>query len=487
MQQTAKARYEALLPHREQFLARARRCAELSVPSLLPPEGFTGFGQARLPEPYQGLGAEAVINLSSRLLMSLLPPGQKFFRLAVPAETLVQAGEDEEAPEITTGLAKAEDIMQSEIDRSGWRQPTNLALQLLTATGNALEYLGPDNRLRVWRLDQYVCVRDGSGNVIELVIQQKMHPSQLPQQARTLTTVKDTDPSAKVELYTWLRKASNGYRVVQQIEDKDVPGSRGVFQRNPFNVLRWNSVPSESYGRGKIEEHLADFVALDRMTQSVIEGAEMASKHLTRVTPSAPQAKQIERKLTEASSGDIVMAEEGDIGLLQFANIPGIQVVSAEIARLEQRLARAFLMTSSIQRDAERVTAYELSLMAQELEGTLGGVYSMLADELQRERVVTLIENMQATGKLPPFDEQMAAPVITTGLEALGRSQDVAKALQALDVARNHDPRVTEDWDFAYLGKILMNGLDLPGGILPAEVAQRRRREQEIQRAAMSR
>lgn len=486
MQQTARARYEALKPRREQFLTRARRCAELSLPSLLPPDGYTGIGRVRLIDPYQGVGARGVVSLSSRLLISLLPPGQKFFRLRVPPETLVQAGEVEEDPSITSSLAQVETMVQAEIERKAWRQPTNLALQLLVATGNAVEYLGPDNRLRVFRLDQYVVIRDSAGNVIELVIEQRLHPSQLPPEALKLTSVRAEDPEAEVPLYTWVKRIDGQYAVKQEIEEKTIPGSEGVSERNPFNVLRWNAVPGESYGRGKIEEHLPDLMALERLTQSVIEGAEMAAKNVLRVSGNAPNAKQLERKVRKLKNGDIIIAEQGEVEMMQFANVGGLSVVSNEIARLEQNLTRAFLMASSIQRDAERVTAYEVSLMAEELEGTLGGVYSMLADEMQRDRITTLIENMQGVGSLPAFDEQMASPVITTGLEALGRSQDVAKVMQAFQIAPNLPPPATEEWDFNYLGRVLMNGLDLPGGVLSEEAAAQKRQEREIQAAAMS-
>jgi len=486
MQQTAQSRYEALKPLREQFLERARRCAALSLPSLLPPHGYTGIGRVRLPEPYQGLGARAVVNLSSRLLIALLPPGQKFFRLQVPPETLVQAGEDEEDPEITNGLAKAETMIQAEIDKRGWRQPTNLILQLLVSTGNAVEYMGDDNRIRVFRLDQFVVMRDSAGNVIELVIEQRMHPSQLPEEALSLTAAKATDVEAEVLLYTWVKRIGKKYAVRQEVEQQVIKGTEGTFDRNPFNVLRWNSVPGESYGRGKVEEHMSDLMGLERLTQSVLEGAEMAAKNVMRLSGNAANAKQMERKAKKMQNGDIIIAEKGELEMMQFANIAGLNVVSAEIARIEQNLSRAFLMTSSVQRDAERVTAYEVSIMAEELEGTLGGVYSMLSEDLQLGRISSLIENMQESGSLPAFDEEMASPVITTGLEALGRSQDVAKVMQALQMAPNLPPEAIQEWDFNYLGKVLMNGLDLPGGILSREESQARQEQNEIRAAAMS-
>ena len=46
-----------------------------------------GFnGTQNLPQPYQSFGARCVVNLASRLMTALLPPGQNFFRLTVPPQ-----------------------------------------------------------------------------------------------------------------------------------------------------------------------------------------------------------------------------------------------------------------------------------------------------------------------------------------------------------------------------------------------------------------
>ncbi len=39
-QHTAKERYEKLKEKREQYLDRARECSELTIPALIPEDGF---------------------------------------------------------------------------------------------------------------------------------------------------------------------------------------------------------------------------------------------------------------------------------------------------------------------------------------------------------------------------------------------------------------------------------------------------------------
>jgi len=81
LQDTAKERYEKLKQDREHFLDRAQECSELTIPSLLPPDGF--HSSSDLYNPFQSVGARGVNNLASKLLLLLLPPNSPFFRLSI--------------------------------------------------------------------------------------------------------------------------------------------------------------------------------------------------------------------------------------------------------------------------------------------------------------------------------------------------------------------------------------------------------------------
>ena len=80
-QHTAKERYEKLKGKRQSYLDRARECSELTIPSLIPEDGFNSSSE--LYNPFQSVGARGVNNLASKLLLLLLPPNSPFFRLAV--------------------------------------------------------------------------------------------------------------------------------------------------------------------------------------------------------------------------------------------------------------------------------------------------------------------------------------------------------------------------------------------------------------------
>lgn len=486
MAERAKARYDVLKIRREPFLRRARLYAELTIPGLLPPEGHNY--SLDLPQPYQGLGARCVVNLSSRLMTALLPPGQNSFRFAIPAEVIAKSGNNSTPPDIEKNLALAEKQVHGEIERKGWRQPTNTSLQLTMVTGNALEHMLPDNTIRVFRLDQYVVVRDPSGKVVELIVEENMYPASMPPELRELAKVKD-DQTSVVPLYTWVRwnPKKSLYEAHQEIGDTIVPGSQGTWSILPFFPLRWTAIAGEDYGRGKVEEHAPDLISVEGLSKSLLEGAALASRHVQMIRPNASGGLNLRNRLSKAKNGDWVVGNPEDVNFMKFDNYPQLQFVSQELQALKTDLAAAFLLNSGTRRDAERVTAQELRMMAEELEGTLGGVYSTLNQEMAAPRLNRLILQMQKTGGLPEWPQGMIEPTVLTGLEALGREQDVQRVVTALQFLQGI-PEEGQDyvkWP-TLLNKGLL-GLGLPDSVKSeAEVQQLRQQRAATQAVTAS-
>lgn len=477
MTDTTQGRYEQLKSRREPFLTRARECSAITIPALLPPQGHNSH--TVLPAPYQGLGARAVVSLASRLMIAMYPPGMSSFRLQIPSEILMQQGEMETDQETERGLALSEKAISNEIERKQWRQPTHLTLQYLITTGNALEQVLPDNRMRVFRLDQYVVVRDMTGDVIEIIIEEYFSPNNLPASVRSMLKAEDA-PTQRVPIYTSCKYNKDGkYDVHQEVSGSKVPDSVGTYDVCPFNALRWTSVIGEDYGRGKCEEHLGDLMAVDGLSKSMLDGAALASRHIMMIRPNAAGGLNLRRRLSKADNGEYVVGNPEDIGMLAYQNAPGLQVAKAELDEKKREIAAAFLMNSSVQREGERVTAYELKMMAEELEGSLGGAFSMLSRDMQSARLNRLITQMQAQGKLPPWPEGVVEPTVLTGLESLGREQDVQRVGSALQFLQGLPPEILDyvRWE-KLLGKAF-NGLSLEDAVnTEDEVAQKRQQRQ---------
>ena len=139
---------------------------------------------------------------------------------------------------------------------------------------------------------------------------------------------------------------------------------------------------------------------------------------------------------------------------------------------IEARLSYAFMLNSAVQRTGERVTAEEIRYVASELEDTLGGVYSILSQELQLPLVRVLLKQLQATQQIPELPKEAVEPTISTGLEAIGRGQDLDKlerciaAWSALKALEGDD-----DLNLSNLKLRIANaiGLDTAGMLLTQE------------------
>ena len=178
---TAKKRYDSLISRRQPFLDRARDCAKLTIPSLLPPDGHTGH--SKLPTPYQGMGARGVNNLGSKLLLTLMPPNSPFFKYAIDDHTLEEMTQAEGMrAEVEEALGRIERSIMSEIEAQAIRVTTGEALKHLVVTGNGLLYLAPEGGIKFYALDRYVIARDPMGNVLEHITKDTVALEALPKE-----------------------------------------------------------------------------------------------------------------------------------------------------------------------------------------------------------------------------------------------------------------------------------------------------------------
>jgi hypothetical protein len=98
---------------------------------------------------------------------------------------------------------------------------------------------------------------------------------------------------------------------------------------------------------------------------------------------------------------------------------------------IERRLSQAFLLTANTIRDAERVTAEEIRAVAQELEDSFGGTYTVLSAEAQApyaRRVLYILSKKGQAPKLPPS----VTPQVVTGFAALGQTHEAAAIIEWL-------------------------------------------------------
>ncbi len=422
---SAEARYRELENKRAIYLERAREVSKYTIPSLVPPQGHSA--SMKLVTPYQGVGARGVNNLASKLLLALLPPNSPFFRMKVEDFTIqeLDAGDPGLTTEIEAALSQIEQAVMTEIETSADRVAVFEILKHLLVAGNVLMDMSRET-LRVFHLDRYVVQRDPMGNVLEIVTRETLAPAVLPKSIQKLIGNKVDSTEKTVNLFTHIKRNGNHWRIYQEVKGTIIPESRGSYplDRSPFIALRANRIDGEDYGRGYVEEYLGDLKSLEGLSRAIVEGAAAAAKVLFLVNPNGTTRA---KTLAESPNGAIREGNADDVSVLQVEKFADFRIAYEQIQKIEERLSHAFLLNSSIQRNAERVTAEEVRFMARELEDALGGLYSILAQEFQLPYVKRKIHQMEKTNKLPSLPKETVKPMIITGLEALGRGQDLNK------------------------------------------------------------
>ena len=494
---SGKALYSSLDSVRYQFLDRARKSSELTIPTLIPPAGHGA--QTKYYTPFQGVGARGVNNLASKLLLTLFPPNSPFFRFVIDPFVLKKLGgenADKLKNEMEKALAEMERAVQREVETSSIRVTAYEALRQLIVAGNVLIYMPKVGNLRMFRMDSYCVKRDPSGNVLQIVICEKIAPSALPKEVRAVYNSEETNDSdydatseqnASVELYTVVDREDDMERwhIQQQVCDTVIPESEGFFpiDKCPYLALRFNRIDGEDYGRGYVEEYIGDLISLEALSQAVVEGAAAAARVLFLVNPNGTTRAKV---IAESPNGAIVSGNANDVSVLQLQKAADFSIAKATMMTIEERLAFAFLLNSSIQRNAERVTAAEIRFMAQELESSIGGTYSILSQEFQLPLVELLVERMSATRRLPKLPKKIVKPVIVTGIEALGRGNDLNKLdLFVAGVGQSLGPQAVAQYiniDVYLSRRATAIGIDVEGLIkTPEQLAAEKQQAQMMQ------
>ena len=419
---TAKSRYDALSSGRTQYLDTAVRCSELTLPYLIQRDEMRTTHKS-LTQPWQSVGAKAVVTLASKLMLALLPPQTTFFKLQIKDDKLGTDLPAEIRSELDLSFAKLERMVMDSIAASSDRVTVHQAIKHLVVGGNALLFMGKES-IKHYPLNRYVVERDGNGNVIEIVTKELINKKLLPVDIvkdPLMVSEESTNQSGDVEVYTHCKLDNNRWVWHQEVYDKKIPGTEGKAPRDasPWLVLRFNSVDGENYGRGRVEEFIGDLKSLEALSQAMTEGSAAAAKVVFLVSPSSTTKPQT---LAKAGNGAIIQGRPDDVAVVQVGKTADFQTAMQQMATLERRIAEAFLVLTV--RQSERTTAEEVRLTQLELEQQLGGLFSLLTVEFLVPYLNRKLLVMQRSGELPRYPKDLVKPTIVAGINALGRGQD---------------------------------------------------------------
>jgi antitoxin component of MazEF toxin-antitoxin module len=440
---TAQARYSELESDRNNFLERARASARLTLPWLVPSSNSPdNKNMDSYPVPWNGIGARGVLNLASRMLLALLPPTQQFFRFSLDQAELTKQGVPPEAKsKFEEALSQVERLVLREIEASNDRVVFHEALLHLLVAGNALLYVSQEG-LRCYHLSRYVCSRDSMGNPVEAVICEVLPVHTLPQAAKDLLEQEDQelkgilqdeplpqkDYEKTAKIFTYIEWKGKTVHWHQELKGQTIPGTEGraPIDVSPWLPLRMVRVDGQPYGIGYIEAAaLADLQTVEALAQAVAEGALASSKLLFLVRPSGVTKAA---DLAKAPNGSFVTGDINDVQALQLQKSQDLQVAMQGKQQIEARLSQAFMLADV--RDSERTTAEEVRLQALQIENSLGSIYSVLQVEFQVPYVSRKLDILTRAKKVPELPKDLVKPVMTVGLAAVGRGNDLEQIVR---------------------------------------------------------
>ena len=489
--------YKRLTGPRDTYLDRGRECASLTIPSLLMKEGSTAT--TRIQTPYQSVGSYGVNNLASKLMLSLFPPNTPFFKLAVDDFTLAEltGGDITQRAEVEKALSAIERAVVNELEGDGMRNALHECMRHLIVTGNYLLVLPADGNLKGYGLDRYVVTRDPNGNMKSVIIHEEFDPQTLEPELLMAVGYKNLDgqldlgEQKKISVYTkyYIDQDELGkkrkWRTYQEINGMIVEGTEGTYPIDtpPLMALRWTAVTGEAYGRSHVEELFGDLMSLEGLHKALLDGAAASARMLVMVNPNGMTRKE---QGAQADNGAVITGKMDDVTFLQVNKSADLQVASNMAQRIEQRISQSFVVEGSVIRDAERVTAEEIRMIAESLSKVLSGTMGQLSTDLQRPFVSRLMQRMQQQKRLPKLPDGVIEPQIVAGLEALGRGHDLTKYGQMIQILA---PMGAEVMSYINVGDFIERtatslGIDSDGLIKSAEQIQQE--QQAAQEAAMS-
>ena len=466
------------------LISRCKDYALWTIPSVFPNQpntryNHTGRGNADVQYDFQSIGAGLVNKLSAKLTSLLFPVNNTFFKLNVE-------GIEELPEDARNEVVRLEYKACSALFENATYAKLIQAVRQLIITGNALLVYMPDG-IKVLSLHNYVTKRTSAGDCFCIITREVVYPQELtPEILTKLSNNQKMRADNQYELYTGVirKKGKDGYywEVTQEIEGVPV-GERVQYPDKfcPYIPAVWNLVTGDNYGRGHVEDYAGDFIKLSELSaalgQYCLESCNI--KYLY-----APNGVVDVESLTNSEMGEFISGNPEAVTALEAGQYQKIQILSSEIQSIYQRLSNAF-MDSTNQRDAERVTAYEVQLAANEAEEVLGGVYSQLSMVLHIPLAYLLCQRIAPEFTYAVQRGEISLDIIT-GIQALGRAAELQQWLLVtqelgtiIPVLQQISPRFNTE---AVINMFLLgHGLDTSAVLLTDEQLQAKLEQQQQQ------
>ena len=482
-----KQRWDQLNSRRSGLMSRFEGYAAVTIPKVCLPDGVDQ-NTSSIQHDWNSVGAQAVNHLANKITMALFQPGMPFFRLDADNTLRKQMNDAGVTEDQYRGLfVKGEQRALMVMDQLAVRPKLYEAVRSLIVVGNSLMDLSDKDNPRVIGIKHYAVKRSISGKVQEILHKERVLWNELDEKAQAVVDQRRGE-DGYVDYVRWFKK--NGKKWTQTVSVD------GIWLGDTFNhtwnednfpiyALTWDLADEHDYGTGLVEDYAGDFGTLSTLSEAEIKAAILISDYRWLANPAG--VGDIE-EFKRSTTGDVIPGVATDLALIAHVSSNALQQLDFSIERIINRIGRAFLLGSAATRDAERVTAEEIRMQANELETSLGGVYSRLAVDMQLPLAVWLLKQIDVS-----IAGTNLIPTIVTGLAALSRNaeaQQLGLFLQALSGVAQVPPDILGRLKLSAVISTLASayGISPDEYVIPEEeYAQQQQAAQQQQQEAIAR
>lgn len=507
MKESIKSRFTSASVAVDSILETARECAAYTDPTVLPPEDHQDT--ERMPEAYTAIGREAVMSLSGKLVGAMYPADTPWFLLELPPHVVNDPDANLEAiRDATQRLMATEITAQSLLESAGiaakyQRRPHGFSTQKLASlrqlvvTGDSLERIGSDYRIRVYRRDQYVTRRDDAGDVLYHITKESIDPFSLTDEEFAKAKLNRDDLMEKqaaermVDLYTlceW-QPSENHWSIKQEVNDEIIGES--TEKVTPYISTAFDLSPGEHYGRGMVEKYLPTFRTLNRLEKLRLDQLGIMAKVMPLIDHgSMTNENDLAQETGTPLRATVKDGKAQDVGFLGFGNIAEHRSLVEGILQHEQKIKSGFMMLGPSVRDSERTTAFEVRTNASELNEQLGGLYIPITEQQHVPTIRRVLHQMRRDrkyGRITP--DNLTEIRSMTGMSAVVRDRKRQALLEMTQVASVLGPEAMEGLNAGVVFNAIMRygGINEPGAVRTEEEKAAIRQQQvalETQQAA---
>lgn len=452
---------------RTESLERARLCAALTKPPYLPPK--SRVSGTKFPEAYQSIGSWGVTNFVGAMHAATFPAGLPWFSFSLPPEIENNPNiPDRRKQDMLNDLFAFQVTLQALIDSSHLDDSENgnvrpaaffsrqySSMTSLAITGDTLDFITDQYRIKRFRRDKYVTKRDDCGDILYHVTSESVDPlGSLTPLQREKAKIKDTDLKEYVcdrmmpmhTMVEW-QPITHTFVIRQEVNGWVVNTSQEPV--SPYLSVPYELCDGDDYGVGFVEQNLGDLRSVNNLEKRMLEFAAMCSKF--HFLPD--QNCQVDRNDLKGDSGTVIEGTRmvggvcQDLGVLKIDKASDFSVVDKTITRKYASLARNMLIESEITPQRERTTAFQVSRVVAQLQSATGGMSSTIQDEKHIPLIRRLTYMARRDNILEKWPDKSVHVQTLTGLAAIAKQSRLGNLLGAMDVLGRISPNIVQRID----------------------------------------